>query len=216
MASLLSWHGATLVLLLAFLAEPGRAETLQATVKRVGASAWLDLDGKLTPLKSGAHLAEGSVLLTDSKGRIQLQLPDGSTLYIGGDSRLRIDELQQAEGAGSALVRQGFALGKGALRFVTGTLAKLKPREVTVKLQTSTIGVRGTDFFAEQDGEEENVCLFEGRVAVEDSRGPTYVLDQPRQFFHIERAADAQATISTANAKQVGNWLRKTMPAGRH
>jgi len=190
------------------------AAPLQTKVLKVEASAWQERDGKLAPLHQGEPLAAGSVLLTNAKGRVQLQLPDGSTLYVGGDSRLQVDELAAPEGLAEGLVRQGFTLGKGALRFVTGALAKLKPREVTIRLQTSTIGVRGTDFFAEQDGEEENVCLFEGKVEVLDSRGPTYQLTEPRQFFHIEKASDAQATISTASKKQVANWLRKAMPRG--
>lgn len=191
------------------------AAPLQAKVVRVEVAAWQEQDGRLAPLHQGDLLAAGSVLLTDAKGRLVLQLPDGSALYVGSDSRLQVDELTAPDGAAEGLVRQSFALGKGALRFVTGALAKLKPREVTVKLQTSTIGVRGTDFFAEQDGEEENVCLFEGKVAVVDSRGPTYQLTEPRQFFHIEKASDTQATISKASKKQVANWLRRTMPSER-
>ncbi|WP_169741259.1 FecR family protein [Andreprevotia chitinilytica] len=199
-----SWLLAVLALMSALQANA--APALTATVSKLNQPAWQEINGEQIPLKPGMEIAVQSTVVTGNSGRVVLHLPDGSDLQVGGDTHLRIDTLDKP--SAKAPVSESFKLITGVLRFVTTKLAKTKLRDVTVRLSTATIGIRGTDFFAEVDGPEENVCLFEGKVVVKDMDGSGYPLTQARQFFHKD-TAQAKPVLSFADEKQIAEWRGK-------
>jgi hypothetical protein len=66
-------------------------------------------------------------------------LPSGSSLHVD-------DYVQPANKAGGGAGRSFFSLLKGAMRSVTGLIAKSDPQSYRVATPVATMGVRGTDF----------------------------------------------------------------------
>ena len=92
--------------------------------------------------KSGEVLSEGESIATGTDGEVQLAMEDGG--YIGVRPNTRMDVITfKAEGGEDD--RSVIGLLQGSFRSVTGWIAKLGARSVTVRTPTATIGVRGTE-----------------------------------------------------------------------
>lgn len=118
-------------------------------VKTVDASASVVLAGQATPAKPGMALQRGMLLKTGTPGSMGVVFKDSTTMSIGPDTELWVDEYLFAPGKGE--LKLGTSLTKGSLYYISGVIAKLKPESVTVKTPTGMIGVRGTQFLAKVD-----------------------------------------------------------------
>lgn len=118
-------------------------------IKTVDANASVVLGGQTTPAKPGMALQRGMLLKTGTPGGMGVIFKDSTTLSIGPDTELWVDEYVFAPGKGE--LKLGASLAKGSLYYISGVIAKLKPESVTVKTPTGMIGVRGTQFLAKVD-----------------------------------------------------------------
>ena len=75
---------------------------------------------------------------------------------------------------------------EGAFRFTTDVAAKARKREVSVRVQQVTIGIRGTDFWGRARAERQIVCLIEGAIEVGAAGEQPVTMDKPRQFYRRE------------------------------
>ena len=92
--------------------------------------------------KLGEVLSEGDSIATGVDGEVQLAMEDGG--YIGVRPNTRMDIVTfRAEGGQDD--RSVIGLLQGSFRSVTGWIARLGARSVTVRTPTATIGVRGTE-----------------------------------------------------------------------
>lgn len=118
-------------------------------IKTVDANANVVLGGQATPAKPGMALQRGMLLKTGTPGGMGVIFKDSTTLSIGPDTELWVDEYLFTPGKGE--LKLGASLAKGSLYYISGVIAKLKPESVTVKTPTGMIGVRGTQFLAKVD-----------------------------------------------------------------
>lgn len=113
--------------------------------------------GHVKVLKGDAHimrddqrldLAEGvDVLLNDeavtgSDGALGLTLSDSTTLSLGPDSSLVLDDFVYDPAEKN--LGMDINLLQGTLAYVSGTIAKLSPESVRLITPSATIGIRGT------------------------------------------------------------------------
>jgi hypothetical protein len=112
----------------------------------------------ISNLSRGDVLEEGDVIVTGPKAYVQLRMVDGTKFAIRPDSRFTIEafeapatDSEPAIGAGGSTIRASFNLERGALRSLSGTLAKWAPDTYQVSTPSAVIRVRGTDWSTGMD-----------------------------------------------------------------
>ncbi len=92
--------------------------------------------------QSGQPVYLGDKISTDAQGNLQIMLLDETVFTIGPNTLLVIDEFVYDPKTQDGKVQASIA--KGVFRYVSGKIAAKKPSNVTLKLPTATIGIRGT------------------------------------------------------------------------
>mgnify|MGYP001150534017 CR=1 FL=1 len=121
----------------------GVAPVAAQNVGRVGA---VNQDATGTPpgnasrmLAIGTHVVHKERIQTSLSGSTQILFPDTSTLSVGRNSNIVIDEYVYDQNAGTG--RMVASVGKGVLRFVGGQISHTAG--VTIKTPVATLGIRG-------------------------------------------------------------------------
>ncbi|MET3497863.1 FecR family protein [Variovorax boronicumulans] len=133
-------------------AAPAVAEPQAGFVKSVRGNVQL-LSAAGTARTASAGDALGSVdrIVTGPDSSASVVLRDDTTLVIGPSSRMDLKEFHF-----DATTRDGgllVSLLRGSMRMITGLIGKTNPDAVRVETQTATIGIRGTDFIVQTDGQ---------------------------------------------------------------
>lgn len=127
-------------------AQPPAAPSA-GTVKVVQGQARVVNTAGERPLNPGDRLEVADRVITGADSAASLVLRDGSTLVVGPKSQLELKDFAFNSTTHEGTVR--VSLLHGALRMITGLIAKLHPAQVNVETDTVTTGVRGTDFIVE-------------------------------------------------------------------
>jgi len=175
-----------------------------AVIDGVQMPAWRERDGNRVPLVPGMELRAGDRILTGKDSRVLLKLSEGSVVKLGENGTLRFAELQP----GKELFRAALQVLEGAFRFTTDLAAKARKREVTVRVEQVTIGIRGTDFWGRSRGERQIVCLLEGAIQVGAAGEPPVTMDKPRQFYVRDKGKTQP--VGFVEAKQLEQWALET------
>lgn len=131
------------LLCLFFLVQPAQAAELFGVVDAVTGSATLeDASGKATTISRGDKVYVGQRVLTGTDGEVHIVTEDSGLIALRPDSDFRVDRYQAK---GETTDEIAFSLLKGALRSITGWIAKRNPAAYRLHTTTATIGVRGTD-----------------------------------------------------------------------
>ena len=119
-------------------------------VKHVVGSVVLVRGDVSHPVAVGALVLPGDRIVTGPRSRAGLTLADDTLLALGPDTVLSIDEFAfdptRQEGGLLATVF------KGAIRVVSGLLARRAPESVRFRTPTMVLGVRGTEFIIDTRG----------------------------------------------------------------
>ncbi|MFH1208798.1 MAG: FecR domain-containing protein [Candidatus Omnitrophota bacterium] len=130
------------------IAAPGVVSSLEG-LSRIGVVA--AIQGKvevMTPgaagrvVQSGEEIFIGDEVKTDAAGHLQILLLDETVFTIGPNSAITIDKFIYEPGTHVGKVEA--SITKGVFRYVSGKIAANKPENVSIKLPTATIGIRGT------------------------------------------------------------------------
>jgi hypothetical protein len=201
-------------------------------VQGIQMPAWLQRGATTQPLSIGMALNDGDKLITGANARILLQAADGSAIKLGENANLTLFKLaQQPEKNG--LFSAFLDVAKGAFRFTTASLAKLKPRNVTVRIAGATVGIRGTDVWgkagaqmsisviekamgeslgvADKDSQMDfdTVCLIEGKISVAHGKEAPFVMDKPQSFYVMPKGA-APLPVAGLSSEQLAEWAGQT------
>ena len=100
---------------------------------------------------AGDALAAVDRIVTGPDSSASVVLRDDTTLVVGPSSRLDLKEFHfnSTTHEGGVLV----SLLRGSMRMITGLIGKTNPDAIRVETQTATIGIRGTDFILQADGQ---------------------------------------------------------------
>jgi hypothetical protein len=93
-------------------------------------------------VKSGESIFLGNAIKSAADSGMQIMLLDQTTFTIGANSEITIDQFVFDPASGSGKVAASVA--KGVFRFVTGKVAQQNPSDMTIRLPTGNIGIRGT------------------------------------------------------------------------
>jgi len=175
-----------------------------AVIDGVQMPAWRERDGNRVPLVPGMELRAGDRILTGKEARVLVKLSEGSVVKLGENGTLRLAELQPSK----ELFRAALQVLEGAFRFTTDLAAKARKREVTVRVEQVTIGIRGTDFWGRSRAERQIVCLLEGAIQVGAAGEQPVTMDKPRQFY--QRDKGKTQPVGFVEAKQLAQWSLET------
>ena len=157
-------------LLAAALCASAMAQTAGTMDFVQGSATVVGVDGARRPARTGATLAVGETVETGTDGEVHAVMADGGMLALRAGSLVKIGAYRAI---GDARDESKVELLRGALRAVTGWIAKVNPRGVTFITPTATTGVRGTDFdlmhFPAGTGEQagSHVRVRDGAVAMQ-------------------------------------------------
>lgn len=122
----------------------GVVRSLTGVVRVIRAS-----DGSEVQLKIGDPLYQDDIVETDAGAQVGLVFVDGTTLALGENGELVLDELvyDPSKAAGKGTLR----LVSGAAEFVSGGIAKSGADNMVFQTPVATIGIRGTRVLATYD-----------------------------------------------------------------
>lgn len=93
-------------------------------------------------VQSGDPIFLGDAITSGKSSGLQIMLLDETVFTIGPNSEIAIDEFVYDPETDTGKISASVA--KGAFRFITGKIARKRPEDMTVRLPTATIGIRGT------------------------------------------------------------------------
>lgn len=147
---------------------------------------------------------------TGDGGRALLRLAEGSAVKLGESALLAVDDLvQKPDAKTGGVVGASLDVVRGAFRFTTGLLAKSSAqRDVRVKVNVVTAGIRGTDVWGKSEPDRDVVCLLEGRINVTHGAAQ-FTMNEPMSFYIATRVGQAQPP-SPVTPEQVKQWSAET------
>lgn len=161
-------------LLLVFTASPAQAQQA-GVVNRIQNTAQAVRQGGAVDLAEGSCVLVGDELVTGPESRLAVRFGDGTLLTLGADTRLTVDEYVYGRNNSMFL-----DLAEGAFRLISGEVARLNPEKFELKTPLASIGIRGTDFWGEVQGEGAlEVLLITGTAVTVTNVGGTVTLDSP-------------------------------------
>lgn len=163
-----------------------------AKVERIQGEAQVDRVGQQIVLSVGGPVFEDDIIKTGAESRVSLVFVDESTLTIGADGEMVIDEFvyNKAGRRNSAV----YNWAAGAFLTKTGALGKENPEAVSVRTPVVTIGIRGTQFWGGRLERDFEVLVLEGRVIVTNAAGSVEL--GPNQTTSVVSAASSPAPAS--------------------
>ncbi|MEN9657405.1 MAG: hypothetical protein RL571_870 [Pseudomonadota bacterium] len=129
------------------MAEQISASRPSITVVNINGTAFLrDATGKSVPLKEGQQLNENEIFVTSVDGRVQLLMPNGELLEIGGDRTVQVDAQMlgsaPVDTASAAIADLNASTDKIAAAIASGT-------DLTTELEATAAGLGGAGGSAE-------------------------------------------------------------------
>jgi Ca2+-binding RTX toxin-like protein len=180
----------------------GRADTLSGSVQVVHA------DGTKGALHKGDAVFQGDILQTPKGASVGLFFMDGTTLALGGNGRLVLDQMVYDPSTHTG--KSAFSLVQGTFSFVSGEIAKSAPDAASLKTPVATIGIRGTMVAGGYTPETglTTALLQEsggtGEITITNSAG-TQVLNQPSTALLTVNFFTPPSNVISVNNNQIAN-----------
>jgi hypothetical protein len=125
-------------------ALPGAEQPTIGVVRNSQGQATIQRGEQAIPAVVGTHLVAGDTLSTGADGSLGLILRDNSSLSLGPESSIVIQEFQFSPSEGKLAL---FArLARGTMAYLSGIIGKLSPESVRFETPVASIGIRGTCF----------------------------------------------------------------------
>ena len=166
--------------LLALVVSASAWAVPQATVDAVVTPAWLERNGREQALAPGMEIKHGDHIRTGEGARAYLKLAEGSTVKLGENAKFAFFSRSIRP---QTIFKGWFDVAAGAFRFTTDALRKVKAREVSIRVGTATVGIRGTDVWGKTDATRDLVMLIDGHIQLDHSSGKTIEMAQPLTAF---------------------------------
>ncbi|HXP13172.1 MAG TPA: FecR domain-containing protein [Stellaceae bacterium] len=168
---------------LAAFAAPSLADRVGVTAVVVPESDGTPPGGTLHKLKPGEDVAFREKIITRAEGHTDILFLDRSSLSIGPNAEVTIDEFVYAPDKGPGKLTVGAA--KGLLRFIGGALSK-DDDAVSIKTPAAVIGIRGG--IALIDVSQDNtraIFLYGKELSIDAGNGEIVRITRPGFFSDI-------------------------------
>ncbi len=179
-----------------FFIADAAAQVVAGTIERQRGDATRIVAGDAFPLAPQGWVYVGDTITTGRDARVIIRFNDSSTLTLGENANIDIDELVY-DPANAAGGRQVLKFTQGVFQFVSGAISAADHANVAITTRVATIGIRGTRFVAGEltvgmpPGEPHfGVQIYDGAVEVTSPAGAV-TLNQPGQgtFLPLTRVA---------------------------
>lgn len=179
---------------------PALAQNSVGTAAAVNPRSTGNAGSGVRTLELGASIIHRERIETSSAGSVQVLFVDKTTLNIGPNSNLVIDEFVYDPNAKAGSM--ALTLTKGAARFVGGNASHTGGAEV--KTPVATIGIRGgVAAIIHRDGETQAILQF-GTLTVVGPGGETVVIRRPGFMVTVGRGGmTGPARVSQAQIDAV-------------
>lgn len=185
-------------------AAGGAVAAPAAVVEVVQAPAWVDRGARTEPAAPGLAVRDGDVVRTGDGGRVVLRLAEGSTVKLGAGARMAFHTRSLRP---ERVLKAALDVATGAFRFTTDVLRRVRgERDVTIRVATATVGIRGTDVWGKADKDRELVALIEGRIEL--ARGGQALDLSAMQY--MEAPKGGVAAIKELSPELLGQLARET------
>lgn len=181
----------------------GVARAQNAMVEAVQYPAWLERGGQAVPLAPGIPLRAKDRLRTGANARVLLKLGEGSSVKLGEHAQFVIEKVERR-----GIFRAALSVIAGAFRFTTAAIARHQGRDINIKVNNITAGIRGTDVWGKSTDARDLVCLLEGKVTVGSEGNPTVTLGQRLDFYQKPRGGAPE--VAKVDEKQIAIWSAET------
>lgn len=142
-------HIVAAALIALITAFPALALERAGTVERQKGEASRTQGGETTALTAGSAVYAGDTIETGDGARLIVRFADSSTLQVGADAKLTVDELvYDVYGLTDKSDSQALTFVEGVFRYVSGAIGKHDNFDVAITTPVATIGIRGTEFVA--------------------------------------------------------------------
>ncbi len=144
---------------------PALAATTAANVTKLDGKAFAASSTSGTrKLRKNDRLYEQERIITGKGSSLEITFTDGTNLTLGASAIVTVDsyayQKKETNDADRSKSRFSLSILTGAVRAVTGLLAKRRPLSVRFKTKVATIGIRGTHFAAEVEGDSATIILL--------------------------------------------------------
>jgi hypothetical protein len=144
------------------------------------------------------EIANGDRLKTGNGSRVYLKLAEGSTVKFGESAQMTFHTRSKKP---ESFFRGALDVAAGAFRFTTAAAVQLRHRELSIRVGTATIGIRGTDVWGRARADEDLVMLIEGQVEVKAPDGTLFDLHEPMTTYLAPRARAPQSLVMATPAE---------------
>jgi len=180
-----------------------------------------DADGTTRPLFEDAEIYPKDRISTERRARVSFEFTDGTRVALGGNTVFDVEDYDYSDDDDGN--RFTTRLTRGVARFVTGLIAKRRPRAVSVNTPVATIGVRGTHFVSEVDENEaatiillENEDEPERKTAIEVANAAGSVrIEDPGYGTEVADANTAPTPPRRMQTQTVERLVRQVNTARR-
>ena len=177
----------------------GRADFVIGEVEAVAP------DGIRRPLAKGGVINAGDAIHTAGGARAQIRFIDGGFVSLQPGSQFRVDEFRY-ENKADGNEKGFFSLLKGGLRAITGAIGRTNRSAYRVTAKAATIGIRGTGYNAEQEGDGLLVNVGEGAISLTNNAG-TLVVTSGESAYVANADTPPEFTFEKPKTPPTG-WLK--------
>jgi hypothetical protein len=149
----------------------------------------------------------GERIETGAGAGLRLRLDEGSAVKLGERARLEVPSIAAAPEP-SGLFRATLNVLRGAFRFTTQLVTASRAREVTARVGTATIGIRGTDVWGKSAEDLDFVVLIEGTITVE-REGLAVSMSDPGTLYRAPRGRAAEP-LSAVDPNDLARFAQET------
>ena len=187
------------------------AQTIVADVARVVGEVHAQAPAAAArALRAGDPVYLGDRLVTASGALLEITFRDRTRMTLGSATEMTVKEYSAPESDKPSFLNE---ITRGVFRVLTGLIARRQPGAVRFVTPTATIGIRGTHFGGETDGEHAVIVLLEpeeeGRTAIEVSNAYGKVtIDEPGYGTEIPDAQSPPSPPRRMRLRAVDNLLR--------
>ncbi|MDA0307012.1 MAG: FecR domain-containing protein, partial [Proteobacteria bacterium] len=180
-----------------------------------GSAIVIRADGTRIEIQLDTPLYQGDILETTDDGAIGVVLADETTIAIGEDSRLILDEMvyDPATQEGSL----SLSVVKGIYTFVSGMISKTDPDAMVLDTPVGSIGIRGTQIGIEfSDGENLTLVMmteadgYIGEVFLRNESG-ILVINQANQVLFSNSLTQMPVILASVDNATLVSMFEKTL-----
>ena len=167
-----------LIILLAMIS------TLLANIGEVTAlqgKAQLSREAEVLNVSKGSKIKKQDLLTTSAHSKAQVILHDDTVITIGPKSEYLFEHYQDGDDPEVTM-----RLNRGFFKTVTGKIGKIAPQRFKIKTKAATIGIRGTQFMASVQNDEEKIGCIQGVIVVYTKDGE-YEIKSGKMIIYKEK-----------------------------